>query len=102
MALEESSGGIPATMLVGPTGYGGTPYPVFQSSGGNNGGWGGDGWWVIILLLALGGWGNGMGGGFGGFGNTALGMDFPGSSTASRISSPACPTASATRCSTPP
>lgn len=74
MAFEESSGGIPATMLVGPTGYGGTPYPVFQSSNGN-GGWGGDGWWIIILLLALGGWNNGGYGGFGG--GMQLGMDFP-------------------------
>lgn len=37
MALtEESGGGIPATMLVGPTGYGGgMPYPVY---GGEDGG----------------------------------------------------------------
>ena len=59
MALtEESSGGIPATMLVGPAGY-----------GSNNGGmgWGGDWAWIIILLLAFnGGFGNGFGGGWGG------------------------------------
>jgi hypothetical protein len=45
MALtDEGNGGIPATMLVGPTGYaGGMPYPVYQ--GGNGGfGNGGDGW----------------------------------------------------------
>lgn len=76
MALtDEGNGGIPATMLVGPTGYaGGMPYPVYQ--GGNGGfGNGADGWWVILLLLALGGgWGNGFGGGFGG---NQLGYDFP-------------------------
>lgn len=45
MALtDENSGGIPATMLVGPTGFGGgMPYPVYQNGGGNNG-FGGDGW----------------------------------------------------------
>lgn len=76
MALtDEGTGGIPATMLVGPTGYaGGMPYPVYQNGGGN-GGFGSDGWWVILLLLALGGgWGNGFGGGFGG---NQLGYDFP-------------------------
>ena len=45
---------------------------------GNSGfgtGFGGDGWWIILLLLfAGGGWGNGFGGGFG---NMALGYDFP-------------------------
>lgn len=47
MALnDENGGGIPATMLVGPTGYGGG-YPVYQ--GGNGGGFGngfgnGEGW----------------------------------------------------------
>ena len=44
--------------------------PVAPMYGGNNGGfggWGGDnGWWVILLFLfALGGWGNGFGGGYG-------------------------------------
>ena len=46
MALnDENGGGIPATMLVGPTGYGGgMPYPVYQGNGGGNGGgFGGDG-----------------------------------------------------------
>lgn len=75
MALtDDSNSGIPATMLVGPTGFsGGMPYPVYQ--GGNNGnGFGGDGWWIILLLLALGGgWGNG----YGGFGGNQLGYDFP-------------------------
>ena len=73
MALtDEGNGGIPATMLVGPTGYaGGMPYPVYQNGGGNSGGWDqGNGWWIILLfiLLASGNWGNqnGYGGGFGG------------------------------------
>ena len=60
--MDESNGGIPATMLVGPTGmYGGGGF-------GNNGGFGGDwGWIILLLLLAGGGWGNGFGGGmFGG------------------------------------
>lgn len=71
MALtDENGGGIPATMLVGPTGYGGgMPYPVYQG-GGNSGGWDqGNGWWIILLfiLLASGNWGNQQnGGGFGG------------------------------------
>ena len=49
----EESGGIPATMLVGPT-------------GGNSGfgGFGGDWAWIILLLVLCGGWGFG-GGGFG-------------------------------------
>lgn len=59
MALTDEGGGIPATMLVGPTGY--NPYP----QQGGFGGFGGDGWWVILLLLAFGG---GWGGGFGGWG----------------------------------
>lgn len=62
MALtDESNGGIPATMLVGPTGY------------GNNGGFGfgGDGSWILLWLICMmcGGWG-----GFGGFGG---GMMWP-------------------------
>lgn len=71
MALtDENGGGIPATMLVGPTGYGGgMPYPVYQG-GGNSGGWDqGNGWWIILLfiLLASGNWGNQQNGG--GWGN---------------------------------
>lgn len=71
MAFDETNGsGIPATMLVGPTGYG---------NGGFGNGFGGDWAWIIILLLAFnggfGGWG-GMGG-FGGYGNMMLGYDFP-------------------------
>lgn len=68
MALtDEGNGGIPATMLVSPTGYGG--YPVYQGgNGGNSGfGWGGDGFWIILLFILLGGWNNGgFGGGNGG------------------------------------
>lgn len=66
MALtDEGNGGIPATMLVSPTGYGG--YPVYQ---GGNGGFGNDssGWWIILLFLLLignNGWGNGVGNGGG-------------------------------------
>lgn len=75
MALtDENNGGIPATMLVSPTGYGG-------NSGGN--GWGSDWAWILLLLL-IGGNGWGMGG-FGGgmmwpmmMGNGfGLGYDFP-------------------------
>lgn len=63
----DESNGIPATMLVGPTGYG----------NGGMGGFGGDWGWIILLLLC--GWGNGgFGGGFGGgYGNMMLGYDFP-------------------------
>lgn len=70
MALNDESSGIPATMLVGPTGYGG-------NCNGGFGGFGGDGWWIILLLLAFnGGWG-GMGG-FGGWGGGFGGMyEFP-------------------------
>lgn len=70
MALEEGNSGIPATMLVSPTG--GMPYPVYQNGGGNNNGFGDNGWWIVLLiiLLAAGNWGNnnnnGGGGMFGG------------------------------------
>lgn len=69
MALTDESSGIPATMLVSPTG-GGMPYPVYQ--GGNGGGFGGEngGWWIVLLIIviaALGGnWGGNNNGGFGG------------------------------------
>lgn len=56
MAISEENGCIPATMLVGPTGY----------AGGNNSGFGFGGDWAwILLLLLIGGNGWGMGG-FGG------------------------------------
>lgn len=61
MALTEGNGGSDMVMPVAPM-YGG--------NGGFGGGWGGDGWWIILLFLfALGGggWGNGFGGGIGGF-----------------------------------
>lgn len=77
MALTDSeSGGIPATMLVGPTNYaGGQPYPVYMNGqGGNNGGFGNgqDGWWIVLLIILLaagngfGNNGNNGGGSFGG------------------------------------
>lgn len=71
MAFDESNGGgIPATMLVGPTGYGG------NYGNGGFGGFGNDwGWIILLLLFAGGGWG--MGGFGGGYGNMMLGYDFP-------------------------
>lgn len=66
MALtdENVGGGIPATMLVGPTGY--SAYGGGQGGFGNS--FGGDGWWIILLFILLGGWGNGWGNGWGGNG----------------------------------
>lgn len=71
MALTDD--GMNTTMLVGPTGGMGYPYPVFQGSngGGNNGFGGQDGWWIVLLIILLAagnGFGNngGNGGGFGG------------------------------------
>lgn len=79
MALtDDNNGGIPATMLVAPTGAG-TPYPVYMNQGGgsgNNGGWdNGNGWWIILLfiLLASGNWGGNYGGNSGGgFGGSPI------------------------------
>ena len=71
MALTDDNSGIGATMLVGPTGYGG--YPMMGGYG-NGMGFGGDWAWILLLLL-IGGNGWGMGG-FGGFGG-GLGIDFP-------------------------
>lgn len=79
MALtdENGGGGIPATMLVGPTGFGGgQPYPVYMGGqGGGNGGFGDQGaWWVVLLIIviaALGGNWGGNNGGSGGFGGGA-------------------------------
>lgn len=68
MALNEEGGGIPATMLVGPT----SGMPYYAGNSGN--GFGGDGWWIILLFIILaanGGWGNGFGGNGGG-GNGGL------------------------------
>lgn len=63
MALSEENGGIPATMLVSPTGG-------FANNGGFGGGFGNDGgWWILLLFILLAGgngWGNNNGGGFGG------------------------------------
>ena len=76
MALtDENGGGIPATMLVTPTGNigGGMPYPVYmngQQGGGQNGFCGESCWWIILLFLLLiagGGWGNNGNGNGGGF-----------------------------------
>lgn len=48
--------------------------PAYANNGGF-GGFGNDwGWIILLLLFAGGGWGNGFGGGFG---NMALGYDFP-------------------------
>ena len=52
MALTDENSGIPATMLVSPSGYSGS---------GGFGGFGNDGWWIILLFILLGGWGNGFG-----------------------------------------
>ena len=63
MSLEENGNGIPATMLVGPTGY---------NNGGNTGFGDGNGWWIILLfiLMLMGGWNRGgYGGGDCGPGN---------------------------------
>ena len=56
MALTDENG-MGTTMLVQPSGM-----------AGGNGGFGdwGSGFWIILLFILLGGWGNGMGGGFGG------------------------------------
>lgn len=75
MALtDEGNGGIPATMLVGPTGFGG--YPM-TGNGGFGNSFGGDGWWIILLFVLLGGFGNGWGGNGGGFGGSFSGGLYP-------------------------
>ena len=52
--------------------------PAYGGGYGNGGGFGFGGDWAwILLLLLLGGNGYGWGGGFSGFGNMALGYDFP-------------------------
>ena len=62
--------GIPATMLVGPTGYA-------NYGNGGFGGFGGDWSWILLLVLLCGGGWGGFGGFGGGYGNMALGYDFP-------------------------
>lgn len=52
-----------------------TYMPVAPTYGGGMGVGGSDFWLILILLFACGGWG--FGGGMGGFGNMALGYDFP-------------------------
>ena len=56
-----------------------SPADIAAITGNNNDGFGGNnGWWIIfILLMCNGGWGNGFGGGFNGYGNAMLGTDFP-------------------------
>ena len=85
MALtDENSGGIGATMLVGPTGYGGgyggypVAYPMMPMMGNYGGGMlGGDFGSLIILFLFAMMFGGGFGGyGMGGFGG-GFGYDFP-------------------------
>jgi len=50
--------------------------PAYSGNGGFGGGFGNDwGFIILLLLIACGGWG--FGGGMGGFGNMALGYDFP-------------------------
>ncbi len=67
MALtDESGGGIPATMLVGPANIGGAampyPYPMMMGGQGNGGfGNGQDGWWIILLIIIIAAAGNGFG-----------------------------------------
>ena len=60
MSLVSNEGGIPATMLVGPTGTTG------YNQGGFGNCFGGDGWWILLLILLCGN------NGFGGFGNGAV------------------------------
>jgi len=72
MALTDGeAGGIPATMLVGPTNM---PYPVYQNGNGNNGFDGNNGWWIVLLILifAMGGWNNNSNNGGYGFGGQPI------------------------------
>jgi hypothetical protein len=72
MALTDGeAGGIPATMLVGPTNM---PYPVYQNGNGNNGFGGDNGWWIVLLILifAMGGWNNNCNNGGYGFGGQPI------------------------------
>lgn len=73
MALtDEGNGGIPATMLVGPTAM---PYMPYGGGNGMGNGFGGDGgWWILLLFILLAG-GNGWGNGFGGFGGGNVGSE---------------------------
>ena len=76
---DEGAGGIPATMLVGPTNM---PYPVYQN-GGNGNGFGQDGWWIVLLIILLAagnGFGNNNGGGAWGNGQPIIVNDGNGGS----------------------
>lgn len=71
MALTNENGGLPATMLVGPTS--GMPYAAGLQ---NNGGFGDSGWWIILLFIILfagGGWG--QNGGWSGDAGVQRGFD---------------------------
>jgi len=72
MALNNESGGIPATMLVGPTNAGAAamPYPMFGGSSGfgNDGGW-----WIVLLIIVI----AALGGGWGGNNQGAYGAGQP-------------------------
>ena len=71
MALnDENGGGIPATMLVGPTGGMPYPYPMMGGGGNSNGGWGDGGWWIVLLIIVI----AALGGNWGGMGNNGGGM----------------------------
>ena len=45
MALNDENSGIPATMLVGPTGFGG-----YGNAGGFGNAFGGDWAWIIAMI----------------------------------------------------
>jgi hypothetical protein len=49
--------------------------PAYGGYGNNDGLFGGNGAWFILILLALFGWGNGFGGGFGGYGANGVGSE---------------------------
>lgn len=69
MALTDESSGIPATMLVSPTGG----YPAYQGNG--MGGMDGNGWWIVLLIILIAagnGFGNGFGGNGGGYGSAPV------------------------------
>ena len=70
--MDTENSGIPATMLVGPTGYGSN----FGGGWGNM--LGGDGSWLLLLVILLcGGGGWGFGGGWGGMGGFGGMYEFP-------------------------
>ena len=66
MALtDENGGGIPATMLVGPTSVGNNiPYsvPMYGGQGGNGGFGDQGGWWIVLLIIVIAALGGNWGG----------------------------------------